>query len=68
VSSPITVIVARQHILGRQRHLDPRQVRRQCTTARAPLGRIVLAQFGVLLLRLCLTFGDRLLERLQTQL
>jgi hypothetical protein len=55
-------------ILGRERHFDPRQVRRQSTTAGAPLGRIVLAQLGVLLLRLRLIFGDRLLERLQAQL
>ena len=43
-------------------------MRRQCATARAPLGRVALAQIGVLLLRLRLVFGDRLLERLQAQL
>jgi hypothetical protein len=45
-----------------------RQMRRQCTAVRAPFGRVVLAQFGILLLRLRLVFGDRLLEGFQAQL
>src|SRR5471032_344598 len=45
-----------------------RQMRRQCTAVRAPFGRVVLAQFGILLLRLRLVFGDRLLESFEAQL
>jgi hypothetical protein len=55
-------------VLGRQRHLDPRQVSRQCATTGAPLGRIVLVQFGIPLLRLGVGFGDRLLSRFEAQL
>jgi hypothetical protein len=55
-------------VLGRQRHLDPRQMRRQCASAGAPLCGIVLAQLGIALLRLGVCFGDRLLEGFQTQL
>jgi len=55
-------------IFGRQRHLDPRQVRRQRTAARAPFGGMVLAQLGILLLRLCVALGDRLLQGFQAQL
>jgi hypothetical protein len=55
-------------VLRCQRQLDSRQVRRQCATARAPLGRIVLAQLGILLLSLRFIFGDRLLEGFQAQL
>jgi hypothetical protein len=43
-------------------------MRRQRTTTGAPLGRIVLAQLGILLLRFRLVFSDRLLERFQAQL
>jgi hypothetical protein len=48
-------------ILGRQHHLDPRQVRRQRPTARTSLGCIVLAQLRIPLLCLRILFGDRLL-------
>jgi hypothetical protein len=41
---------------------------RQRTTARAPLHRIVFAQLGILLLRLRVCFGDRLLKGFQAQL
>ena len=50
VSSPITVMrrpAARARgVLGRQRHLDPRQVRRQCASAGTPLGGIVRRSSG----------------------
>ena len=36
---------ATRGVLGRQRHLDPRQVRRQCASAGTSLGGIVAAQF-----------------------
>ena len=55
-------------VLGCQRHLDPRQMRRQRTAARAPLGRSILAQLGIALLRLGVCFGDRLLDRFEAQL
>jgi hypothetical protein len=55
-------------VLGRQRHLDPRQVRWQCATAGTPLGGIVQAPLGISLLRLRVFFGNRLLEGFQTQL
>ena len=55
-------------VLGRQRHLDPRQVRWQCATAGTPLGGIVQAPLGIPLLRLRVFFGDRLLEGFQAQL
>ncbi len=55
-------------ILGRQRHLDARQVRRQRAAVRAAPGRVAFAQLGVLFLRLRLIFGDRLLEGFQAQL
>jgi hypothetical protein len=55
-------------VLRRQRHLKPRQVCRQCAAAGPPLGGIVLAQFGILLLRLRVALGDCLLERFQAQL
>ena len=55
-------------VLGFQRHLDPRQVGRQCAPVRAPFGRVVFAQFGILLLRFRLIFGDRLLEGFQARL
>ena len=62
VSSSIIVIGARQ-----QRHLDARQVRRQCTTVRAPSGRVAFTELGILLLRLGVFFGDRLLEGFESQ-
>lgn len=55
-------------VLGRQRHLDPRQVCRQCASAGTPLCGIVLAQLGIPLLRLGICLGDRLLDRLEAQL
>jgi hypothetical protein len=55
-------------VIGRQHHLDPRQVRRQCAAAGTPLGGIVLAQPWIALLRLGLGFGDRLLDRFEAQL
>ena len=41
---------------------------RQRTAAGPPPGDIVLAQLGILLLGLGILFGNRLLERFQTQL
>jgi hypothetical protein len=55
-------------VLGRQRHLDPRQMSRQRAAVRAPPGRIALTQLGVPLLRLGVLFGDRLLEGFEAQL
>jgi hypothetical protein len=55
-------------VIGRQRYLDPRQVVRQCATARAAFGGIVQAPLGVPLLRLGICFGDRLLDRFEAQL
>ena len=72
LSSPITVIACptarARGVLGRQRHLDPRQVRSAVATAGTPLGRIVQAPLGISLLRLRVFFGNRLLEGFQTQL
>jgi hypothetical protein len=55
-------------VLGRQRHLNPRQMCRQRTATGPPLGRIVPAQRRVLLLGLGILFGNRLLKGFQTQL
>jgi hypothetical protein len=55
-------------VLGRQRHLDPWQLRRQRAAARPPLGGIVLAQLGIALFRLRIFLGDRLLEGFQAEL
>jgi hypothetical protein len=43
-------------------------VRRQRAAAGTPPGNIDLAQIGILLLRLCVALGDRLLERFEAQL
>jgi len=55
-------------VVRNQRHLDPRQVGRQGTAAHPPLGRIVLAQLAIALLRLRLALGDRLLESFEPEL
>jgi hypothetical protein len=55
-------------VLGRQRHLNPRQVRRERATTGPPLGGIVPTQRRVLLLGLGILFGNRLLKCFQTQL
>ena len=55
-------------VLGLQCDFDPRQMRRQRAAVGAPLGHAIAAEFGVALLRLRLTGGDRLLEVLEREL
>jgi hypothetical protein len=55
-------------VLGCQRHLDARQMRRQSPAAGPAFGDAILVQFGIALLRLGLTAGDCLLERFEAEL
>ena len=55
-------------VLGSQRYLDPRQMRRQRAAARTALRHAPLPQFGIALLRFGRAFGNRLLEVLKPQL
>ena len=68
VSSPITVMVARQHGHAVSSGASVTSIRGRCAAARASLGGIVLAQFGIALLCLAVCFGDRLLDRFEAQL
>jgi hypothetical protein len=55
-------------ILGRQRHVDTRQMRRQGTAAGPALGRCVLALLRIALLNLGLAASDGLLQRFKAEL
>jgi hypothetical protein len=72
VSSPITVIGARQHGHAVSSGNSVTSMRGRCAgqraAVRAPSGRVAFAQLGILLLGLRLIFGDRLLEGFEAQL
>jgi hypothetical protein len=68
LSSPITVIGARQQGHAVSSGANVTSMRGRCAAVRAPFGRVVFAQFGILLLRPRLIFGDRLHKGFEAEL